>query len=291
MLNDVTNFLLYISVEKGLSQNTIEAYERDLKALIEFLHQKGITQFTEWGQAHIVDFLSHLKLENYATATLCRMLIAIKVFSRFLKRERILNQDIALYLETPKLWQQIPEILHPEEIDLLLKQPLSDTHLGARDKAILEVLYASGLRVSEICTLKINDVSDTFVKVFGKGRKERIVPIGEDAIAAIDHYLQFRDQWESEKNEILFLSKNGKPLDRIQVWKMIKGYVKQAKILKNVSPHTLRHSFATHLLDNGADLRVIQEMLGHSNISSTDRYTHVSKTHLKKAFEQFHTRF
>ena len=229
--------------------------------------------------------------QNYATSSISRNLISIKVLFRFLKRERIINNNVALYLETPKLWQLIPEVLSLDEVERLLQQPDPNHPYGARDKAILELLYASGLRVSEVCCIKINDVDDDCVRAFGKGSKERLVPLGKHALAAIDHYLNiFRDQVDSEKQKALFVTKGGKPIDRVSVWRMIKDYAKKAGITKNISPHTLRHSFATHLLDNGAELRVIQEMLGHASITSTDRYTHVSKAHVQKAFDAFHPR-
>jgi integrase/recombinase XerD len=290
MQQHLYDFLIYIASEKGLARNTIEAYTRDTKTFAAFLQQQGITSFLDVRQEHIVAFLSHLKSQNYASASISRTLIAIKVMFRFFKRENITPSNAAFFLETPKIWQLIPEVLSCEEIDLLLQQPDINTPLGARDKAILEVIYASGLRVSEVCTLKIYDVDDTFVKVMGKGRKERLVPIGKKALEAVDHYLHYRCQWDSDKQPALFVTKKGLPVDRIIIWSMIKKYTKQAGITKNIHPHTLRHSFATHLLDNGADLRVIQEMLGHANISSTDRYTHVSRSHLQQAFQAAHPR-
>lgn len=286
---EFNDFLLYIASEKGLSQNTIEAYERDIGKFVDFLKDKGVVTFEQVTEAHIIQFLSLLKTEQYSTATLSRHLISCKVLFRFLKREHVVSHNITLYLEAPKLWQLIPDVLSTEEVDLLLSQPDPSTLIGARDRAILELLYASGLRVSELCQLGIHDVDDDFVKVMGKGRKERLVPLGKKALEAIDFYLStYRDGCTKE---MMFLSKNGKPLDRVTVWQMVKVYTKKAAIKKNVSPHTLRHSFATHLLDNGADLRVIQEMLGHANIGTTDRYTHVSRAHLQEAFNAFHTRY
>ncbi len=177
------------------------------------------------------------------------------------------------------------------EVDRLLAAPDENTPEGLRDKAILEVLYACGLRVSEACSLKIYDVDDNFIKVCGKGGKERTVPIGRAALKAVDKYLsRCRVDTGGEGDHQFFVTSRGKPIDRIFVWKMIKKYALQANISKNISPHTLRHSFATHLLDNGADLRVIQELLGHASISSTDRYTHVSRKHLITSFEKFHPR-
>lgn len=282
------DFFLYLSSEKGLSRNTLEAYRRDLEKFSLFLKESGVTQFSFVSQENIVSFLGLLKAGEYATSTVSRALIAIKVLFRFLKREKVIDANIALYLESPKIWQLIPEVLSHEEIDLLLNAPNKEEMTGARDSAILEVLYSSGLRVSEVCHLSIYSIDDDYVRVFGKGRKERIVPISQRAVRAVDHYLtQFRSQFDSEKETRLFLSKNGSPIDRIMVWRLIKGYAKLVGIKKNISPHTLRHSFATHLLDHGADLRIIQEMLGHASISSTDRYTHVSRSHLKEAFNRY----
>lgn len=289
---EISDFISYIASEKGLARNTIEAYQRDINAFVASLESTGLSTFATLTQEQIIHFLSHLKGHEYASSSICRALIAIKVLCRFLKREGITKTNVALYLETPKMWQLIPDILTCEEVDVLLKQPDPTTALGARDRAIIEVFYASGLRVSEVCTLGIYDVDDTFVRVMGKGSKERLVPIGKRAIEAVDHYLTtFRSNWDSEKQTALFVTKNGRRIDRVMVWRMVKEYAKQAGIVKNISPHTLRHSFATHLLDNGADLRVIQEMLGHANISSTDRYTHISRNRLQEAFESSHPRF
>lgn len=290
MDDDVLDFISYIASEKGLAHNSVEAYRRDISAFVLFLHSHNIMSFTAVTQDDLIRFLSHMKSTGYASASVSRALISLKVLFRFLKREQLIPTNIALYLETPRLWQLIPEVLSAEEIENLISQPSIDTFVGARDRAILELLYASGLRVSELCVLGIYDIDDTFVRVQGKGGKERIVPVGKKAIEAIDHYASFRDQYGSPDQQRMFLNRNGKPVDRITIWKMIKEYGRQAGIVKNISPHTLRHSFATHLLDNGADLRVIQEMLGHSFIGSTDRYTHVSKAHLQEAFHSCHPR-
>lgn len=292
MQQERLDFLTYITSEKGLAQNTIAAYGHDIELFVEFLKAERISSFTEVELSHITAFLKRLNKAGYASSSLCRILIAIKVLFRFLMREKVVSSNAALLLQSPKLWQLIPEVLSCDEIDRLLAQPDRNTPLGARDKAILEVLYASGLRVSEVCSLDIYSVDDTFVKVIGKGSKERIVPIGQHAVDAIDHYLlHYRCLTDSIKLLALFVSKSGKRIDRISIWKMIKNYAKQAGICKNIFPHTLRHSFATHLLDNGADLRVIQEMLGHASIASTDRYTHVSQTKLQASFQTFHPRY
>lgn len=287
-LND---FLIYLASEKGLSSNTIEAYKRDIVAFAKFLKKKADLSFTNTTEVQIVEFLGLLKKRGYATSSAARNLIALKVFFKFLKREGVIQNNAAHYLETPKLWQLIPEILTVAEVERLLLQPDENDPFGARDRAILEILYSSGLRVSELCSLKIHSIDETFVRIKGKGSKERVVPIGRKALQALDFYLiHYRDQLGSPNQETLFLNKKGNPINRTAVWKMIKEYGRQAGIVKNISPHTLRHSFATHLLEHGADLRVIQEMLGHANISSTDRYTHISYLKLKKSFHSFHPR-
>lgn len=288
MKQPLDDFFLYLSSEKGLSPNTLEAYRRDLEKFSAYLAGRGITQFPFVCQDHIVGFLSLQKAADYASSSVSRALIAVKVLFRFLVREKYISSNAALYLESPKIWQLLPEVLSGDEVDRLLDAPKQEEMIGSRDKAILEVLYSSGLRVSEVCHLSLFSIDDDYVRVFGKGRKERIVPIGKRAVKAVDHYLtHYRSRFDSDKETHLFLTKNGLAVDRILVWRMIKHYAKEAGIRKNISPHTLRHSFATHLLDHGADLRIIQEMLGHASISSTDRYTHVSRSHLKEAFQRF----
>ncbi|NGX44045.1 MAG: Tyrosine recombinase XerD [Candidatus Anoxychlamydiales bacterium] len=281
-------FLAYIESEKGLSANTVEAYFRDIRYFKDFLFKKSISRFEDVKQADVIEYLSFLKTK-YASSSIYRSFVAIKVLFRFLKQENAIKKDITLYLDLPKIWQFLPSVMTPQEVDSLLKQIKTDDFVGARDKAILELLYATGIRVSECSSLKILDVNDGFIKVTGKGKKQRLVPIGKKAIKAIDHYLlNFRN--EVKEIDYLFISKGGKKINRVTIYHRIKIYARGANIKKNISPHTLRHSFATHLLENGADLRLIQDMLGHADISSTDRYTHISKAHLKKAFENFHPR-
>lgn len=281
------DFLDYIRSEKGLSPHTIEAYGRDIASFGTFLNGK---HWKEVAPEDIFAFLTQLKSKKYANATVCRTLVAIKVFFRFLKKEGEISVDLGNYFDTPKMWQLIPEVLTTEEVDALLAQPKTEDAIGSRDKAILELLYATGMRVSELCGLRINDLSDTFVKVVGKGKKERLIPVGKKAIEAVDQYLlRFRGEIK-EENGPLFISPRGKPIDRITVWNRVKAYALSAGIMKSISPHTLRHSFATHLLENGADLRLIQDMLGHEDIGTTDRYTHVTGNRLKSAFQNFHPR-
>lgn len=281
-------FLDYIRSEKGLSAHTVAAYGRDLSLFKAFIQPKSELEIVA---EDILGFIAHLRSQSYASASICRTLIAVKVFFRFLKKEGAISLDLGRYFDTPRLWQLIPEVMTLEEVDLLLLAPKTEEALEARDKAILELLYATGMRVSELCMLCINDLSDTFAKVRGKGKKERIIPVGKKAIQAIDHYLlHFRGKVEDNK-EPLFVSSRGKPIDRITVWTRVKFYAKRAGISKSISPHTLRHSFATHLLESGADLRLIQDMLGHADIGTTDRYTHVTGARLKNAFQNFHPRF
>lgn len=277
-------FIAYLAIERGLAANTVEAYQRDVTSFLSYT--KGSSAI---GQQELVGFLGHLKDLGFASSSICRALMSLKIYFRYLKREGMIQTDSARCLESPKVWQLVPEVLSADEVEALLAQPDNQTPQGARDRAVLELLYASGLRVSELCSLNIYDVDDGFVRVRGKGNKERVVPVGRKAIAALDHYLlHFRG--DSEEQGALFLSNRGRRITRGSIWESIKHYGRQAGIRKNISPHTLRHSFATHLLDNGADLRVIQEMLGHSNIGTTDRYTHVAGKRLQEMFHRCHPR-
>jgi integrase/recombinase XerD len=290
MQRDVQDFATYLISEKGLSLHTLEAYKRDIQDFLVFLKPFSLSHWKDVQQQHVIDFLAFKKKNEYASASISRALIALKVFFRFLKREDVIQHNVSVLLETPKVWQLIPDVLSVEEMECLLSQPDPATQKGARDRAILEVLYASGLRVSELCQLNIGDVDDTYLRIKGKGGKERVVPIGSKAIMAIDRYLAFRDDVAAERRDALFVGQRNRPINRISVWGLVKHYARRAGITKTIFPHTFRHSFATHLLDNGADLRVIQELLGHASISSTDRYTHVSCTHLHEAFQAFHPR-
>jgi integrase/recombinase XerD len=280
------DFLTYIGSEKGLSLNTISSYKRDLLFFMDFLEKRGKKSLKKIFQGDIVDYLSFLKSQKKASSTIYRAFISIKVFFRFLKREKFIERDITKNFDLPKIWQLIPVVLSVEEVKRLFDQIEVNSFIGARDKALLELLYASGVRVSEACNIRIGDIDEEYIKVRGKGKKERIVPIGKKAIEAIDFYLlNYR---KGKFNEFLFVSKSGRRISRESVWKRIKIYAKKAKILKTISPHTLRHSFATHLLENKADIRLIQELLGHEDIATTDRYTHISNAHLKKSFLDFH---
>lgn len=279
------DFILYLASERGLAKKTLEAYSHDVRLLIEFIHSKSnINEFCDVTRHQLVDFIAQMHDKKYAATSIHRTLIAIKRLFRYLKREKYIPTNITLYLDSPKKWYTLPEVLTHAEVENLLEQPDPNTQEGARDRAILELLYASGLRVSELCNLNIQDVDDEQVRVFGKGRKERLVPINQSVVLAIDHYLS---AYREDQEQALFLDK-GNRVTRQIVWSLTKLYAKKAGILKNIHPHTLRHSFATHLLDNGADIRVIQEMMGHANIASTDKYMHLSCNQIHAAFNQFH---
>lgn len=286
-MNDLEDFKSYLAIEKGLSQHTVEAYLRDC-TLFSCVCGKAIEECT---QEDIIDFLGMQRRVGYADASLMRLQASLKSYFRFLLREKKIERNIAEFLESPKIWTLIPEVLTHEEIEQLFTLPDITCFLGSRDLAIFELLYATGVRVSEACALNIVDVDNDSVRVMGKGSKERIVPFGKKALLAIDHYLlNFRDRFSQKEQNALFVSKGGRRMGRDEVWRRLKNYAKQAQIVKNISPHTLRHSFATHLLEGGADLRVIQELLGHESIATTDRYTHVAPSQMRDAFFHYHPR-
>lgn len=282
----LSSFIAYLGVEKGLAPNSLLAYKSDLLQWMAFLEAKG--RWEEAGRDDILAFLAALQAEGKAPSTVGRMLVALRVFYRFLKREGWVQEDLGSCLDLPKLAELLPDVLTMAEMEALLAVPDPETAVGARDRAILHVLYASGLRVSELCGLNIEDVGEDALCVRGKGAKVRIVPIAKSALFTVDDYLLSFRQEGSER--ALFLSERGKRIHRAAVWRQIKRHAAKAGILKPISPHTLRHCFATHLLENGADLRVIQEMLGHASIATTDRYTHLTTKHLRDAFFAFHPR-
>jgi integrase/recombinase XerD len=291
MEENLEDFILYLVSEKGLSPHSVSAYQSDIENFIEWSKGKDIFDVRSVVQVDFIEFIEWLQHKKFASASICRKMIALKVFWKFLRREKIIDQNIAQLIDTPKLWQMIPEVLSEEEIEMLLSQPDKSTCVGCRDLAIMEMLYSSGLRVSELCQLDIYDIDEVQVRVMGKGGKERVVPVGKKALEVLDYYLlEYRDIMAKAKQKALFVSRRGKRIDRITVWRRVKEYAKQAGITKTISPHTFRHSFATHLLDHGASLRVIQELLGHVSISTTDRYTHISRSKVQEEFEQCHPR-
>lgn len=287
-------FLNYLVVEKGLSRNTLDAYGRDLGRYLEFLAKASIAGPDQVTPALVLRFLAQLKDQGLAPRSRARTLVALRTFHRFLLQEGYARANPAARVEAPKSLQPLPHTLSPLEVERLLQAPTGDKPLALRDRAMLEILYATGLRVSELVGLKQENLQLDigYLVTFGKGRKERIVPMGEVSMAALRTYLQLgRPLLCRQTNSVLlFLNRGGKGLTRQGFWKIIKRRALQAGIAKNIMPHTLRHSFATHLLENGADLRSVQTMLGHADISTTQIYTHVTRARLKQLHGQFHPR-
>lgn len=296
MNDQIQDFIHYLVVERGLSNNTIVSYERDLKAYAIFLKEHlRIESVNEIGRVHILQFLKHLKETGKSSKTIARHIASIRSFHQFLLREKVANEDPSVHIETPQVERKLPNVLSLAEVEKLLETPKLTSPIGYRDKAMLELLYATGIRVSELIQLNLSDIHLMmgFIRCYGKGRKERVVPIGQKATNAIEEYLEKgRSKLVKQKNqtEALFLNHHGKRMTRQGFWKNLKKIAKEAGIQKELTPHTLRHSFATHLLENGADLRAVQEMLGHADISTTQIYTHVTKTRLKDVYKQFHPR-
>ncbi|MBL7084868.1 MAG: site-specific tyrosine recombinase XerD [Candidatus Omnitrophica bacterium] len=290
----VKEFLSYLSVERGLSVNSIDAYGRDLNKYINYLEKNKVRSFTETKRSHITNFMLYSKDKGLNSNSISRALVAIKVFYRFLINERYLKDNVTSVLSLPKLWKRLPEVLSVDEVERLLRAPNLKTSLGIRDKAALELMYATGMRVSEIANLKLIDLNldMAFVKCTGKGQKQRIIPLGTYASRALTRYInKTRPKFLKQKDETaLFLSRLGKKISRQTFWKRIKTQAKKSRVKKEITPHTLRHSFATHLLERGADLRTVQEMLGHSDISTTQIYTHINKERLKQIHRKYHPR-
>lgn len=290
----VNEFINYLAVERGLAKNTLESYGRDLRQYYSYLNNDRIDAVNQASRATILAYLEQLQSKGRAVSTISRNLAAIKSYYQFLVRERYLEKDPAANLESPKLEKKLPKILTIGEVEELLKQPNSFLPTGMRDKAMLELLYATGIRVSELISLNVSDVNLEmgYIKCYGKGSKERIVPLGSIAAKCVQEYVtRGRGKLVRTYDEpALFVNHHGNRLTRQGFWKIIKKYAHEATITKEITPHTLRHSFATHLLENGADLRSVQEMLGHADISTTQIYTQVTKNRLKEVYEKAHPR-
>lgn len=290
----IGDYINYLSTERGLALNTLESYGRDLRQYEEFLERGKFATLESASRATIISYLLYLEKQGKATATIARRLAALKSFYQFLVRERLLEKDPTANLESPKLEKRLPRVLTIKEIELLLKQPDAVSSAGQRDRAMLELLYATGIRVSELVSLNLNDVNLEmgYVRCFGKGSKERIVPLGSLAQRSVGEYLGRgrADLVNDDQEQALFVNHHGRRLTRQGFWKIVKKYGADAKIEKDITPHTLRHSFATHLLENGADLRSVQEMLGHADISTTQIYTHITKGRLKEVYAKAHPR-
>lgn len=302
----VDAFLDFLTVERGLAANTRSAYREDLAEFSRFLRDRKIDPIQSIDRQHITDFLlaqrkpgttarGNPRVEGLSVRSVSRRLAAIRMFFRFLVREKFLAVDPTQNIDTPKLWHTLPQVLDYGEVERLLDAPQTGTKLGLRDRAMLELMYSSGLRVSEVSKLTLNELNleAGFLRTTGKGNKERIVPVGKTAAKWLHQYLTESRPLLGKDNRSraeVFLSSPGRSLSTKTIWHLVKKYARAAGIQKNIKPHTLRHSFATHLLDNGGDLRVIQEMLGHADISTTQIYTHVDQGRLKDTHYRFHPR-
>ena len=284
----------FLALEKGSSGHTIENYLRDLRRLVQFAETRRARSPGAITRTHLRDFVFMLKDLGLSPATIRRQVSALHTYFAFLIGEGNLTDDPSDRLETPKKWRTLPEVLSVREVEAMLGAPSPDQPLGWRDRALLELAYGAGLRVSELCTLGIQDLllSDGLVRVFGKGGKERLVPIGRKVIGPVSVYLnQTRPELDRGKSTgRVLLNARGEPLSRVGAWGIIKRVAAAAGLKKTVTPHTLRHSFATHLLEGGADLRAVQEMLGHADLSTTQIYTHVDRDYLRTVHRQFHPR-
>ena len=284
-------FLNYLAVEKGLARNSLESYERDLRKYFVFLKFKAPEAI---GPQDVLAFLSHCSSAGLATPSVARCLSAVRGFHKYLLIDGLARTDPTENIETPRGWKRLPRTLNSGEVESLLDQPDRSTPRGLRDKAMLELLYATGLRASELVGLRLQDVNleRGYVMTVGKGSKERTVPLGEVALVRLKDYLDRARPLllKGSEADALFVTSRKRQISRQMFWEGIKQYVRKAGIMKNVSPHTLRHSFATHLLDNGADLRAVQAMLGHADISTTQIYTHVSRERLRQTHEKYHPR-
>jgi len=294
-MNDlIDNFINHLSVERGLADNTLLAYRRDLNKYVTQLDERGIKTIEKISRENVTEFIFHEKDAGLSTSSICRSLAAIKMFHRFLVRERLAPADPTNLVDTPKLWKKIPDILSQAEVESIIAAAQGKKPQQVRDRAIVELFYASGMRVSELASLKVENLNFDvgYVRCLGKGRKERVIPIGQRSRDAVKKYcdsarLKFL---KSRLSSDLFVGQRGTRLTRQFIWQLIKKYAKKANIHKTIKPHTLRHTFATHLLQHGADLRSVQEMLGHADISTTQIYTHVDRDRLKIVHKQFHPR-
>lgn len=289
----MNGFLSHARVEKGLAENTLAAYERDLKKFAAFC-VKSATPLHKVQQDHVVDFLGHLYRTKLDSRSVARHLVSLRTFFRYALTEKLVKDDPTLNLESPKGWKKLPTFLTVDEVDRLLKQPDAAVPMGLRDKAMLELLYSTGLRVSELLSVRTGDLQMEMgcLRCVGKGDKERLVPIGKQALAVVGRYLRdVRPQLlKRGPSPFLFVNRFGGQMSRVGFWKILAAYGRKAGLRRRLSPHKLRHSFATHLLERGADLRSVQMMLGHADISTTQIYTHVVQERLKHIYKAHHPR-
>lgn len=292
----ISSYLMHVRVEKGLSANTISAYKRDLQKFDEFARKRKLTLETV-SRDDLVDFLAGLYRLKLESRTVARQLVTLRNFFRFAQIQELIPEDPSINLESPKIRRHLPGYLRLEEVEKLLEQPDAKTPMGLRDRAMLEVLYSTGLRVSELTSLGVNDLDTKVgcVRCIGKGDKERIVPVGKKALGMVDKYLregrpQLLRNAKASSGPALFINRRGAALSRVGVWKILSAYGRRAGLRVALTPHMLRHSFATHLLERGADLRSVQLMLGHADISTTQIYTHVVEERLKQIYKAHHPR-
>lgn len=289
----VEEYLAYLELERGLSPTTRSSYRQDVALFGDFLKSRGVGAFSRVQPLHVREFLHTLRATR-SPATVARKLAAVKGLFRFLEGQRVITRSPTAFIESPRLWHRLPQTLNLEEVERILAS-VPGRGLGLRDLAMFELLYGAGLRVSELVSLDLESCNFDagFIRCLGKGRKERIVPMGRRAASALTHYLKTeRPRLVIRRPDVqaLFVNRRGTRLTRQRVWQLVRRYAKAGLITKPISPHTLRHSFATHMLERGADLRTVQELLGHANISTTQRYTHVDRARLKAVHEQYHPR-
>ncbi len=295
MTHHLHSYLHYLELEKNSARNTVVSYKQDLSRYIQYLEGKRVKTPDAVRANQVAGYLSMLYDLGLSPRSVSRNLSAIKMFHKYLVGERITSNDPTQTIETPKTTRTLPDVLNQDEVEAILCQPNVAQDLGKRDRAILETMYATGIRVSELISLRQTGVhaDEQFIRVFGKGSKERLVPIGRSALEWINKYIREVRMKLTKKGsgqDMLFLNARGKPMTRMAIWNIVKSNTLKSGIKKEVHPHTFRHSFATHLLEGGADLRAVQEMLGHSDISTTQIYTHVDREYLKEVHKTFHPR-
>lgn len=290
----IDRYLTHLKVERHLSANTLESYAHNLRRFSEFISRKGVNKAKDVKENHLLEFLVLLHKEKITSRSVARYLSALRGFFKFLIKEKILDKSPLAHIESPARWKKLPKYLTLSQVDELIAQPNQKTNLGLRDHAIIQLMYASGLRISEISSLTMErtNLQQGYVIILGKGSKERVVPIGRVALSALDEYLKDARPalLKGKINDHVFISHKGTNISRKRLWEIIKAAARRTGIKINVTPHMLRHSFATHLLERGADLRSVQTMLGHTDIATTEIYTHITSTHLKEIYRKFHPR-